>query len=94
MTARPNRTTVEAEVVGVNLAADGVGGDVALKVGRNTTADPAHDFIRPDAGAVVKAFAADPGELAAGGWYRVRLRLNAGPAGGRVVVEQADPLPG
>jgi hypothetical protein len=94
MQVRPNQTTVEAEVVGMNPAADGFGADVTLAVRRNLTERADDDFIRPEAGTRLTAFTAAPAAVKSGGNYRFRLRLNAGPGGGRVVVQAADPVGG
>ena len=94
MQVRPNQTTVEAEVVGVTPAADGFGADLTLRVGRNVTATADDDFIRPEAGSRLTAFTAAPAAVRPGEHYRFRLRLNAGPGGGRVVVQATDPVAG
>jgi hypothetical protein len=94
MKVAPNRTVVTGRLRKFEPAADGYGGDIEIEVLRNESPDPAADFIKPEAGKVLRAFYAQPDPPAAslpiGRRVRVELTYLGGPSGGRAVVQSLE----
>lgn len=92
MLVKPNRTLLRGKVRAIRPEADGWGAEVDLEVEENLSASEDEDFLRPQPGALLTVFAAEPGRLRVGDAVRVQASLNAGPFGGRAVLETVEPL--
>ena len=90
MLVRPNNTTVLAVVTGVQKESKAGDTVVSLRVESNISASPDGDFIRPEAGSTFDAYSIDPVPVRVGQRVLARARLNAGPWGGRVVLESLE----
>jgi hypothetical protein len=93
MRLRPNRATLEGEVIAIRRCADGVGADIELRVLAMPTRGRPEDFTGARAGQSMTLFAAVPEALQPGGCYRFEVSVLGGPQGERVVVESATPSP-
>jgi hypothetical protein len=93
MRIRPNRSTLEGEVIAIRRSADGVGAEVDMRVTANRSRGAAADFTAAVAGQAMTLFAAVPEALEPGGRYRFEVCVLGGPQGERIVVETAKPLP-
>lgn len=71
-------------------APDGRGGELELEVLRNESPAPAEDFLQPEPGRPLRAYAPDPPSLPPGCEVTVQLTLLAGPGGGRAVVQEIE----
>lgn len=88
---RPNKTLVRAVLGTFTPAADGFGGNLELDVRRNDSASADDDFLRPEIGRAMTAFAAESPSLAPGSEVDVQLTFIGGPRGGRAVVQSLHP---
>lgn len=91
MRIRPNRATLEGEVLAIRRCADGVGADVELRVVATPTRGRPQDCTGAHPGQTMTLFAAVPEALRSGGCYRFEVSVLGGPQGERVVVESATP---
>jgi hypothetical protein len=91
MKTPPNRTVVTGRLQKFEPAADGYGGDIEIEVVRNESPDPSADYIKPEAGNLLRAFYVHPSppaiSLPVGRLVRVELTFLGGPSGGRAVVQ-------
>ena len=94
MRIRPNRSTLDGEVIAIHRAPDGIGADVELRVMANRSRGAASDFTGAVAGQTMTLHAAVPEALEPGGRYRLEVCVLGGPQGERIVVETATPLKG
>ena len=69
-------------------AEDGYGGDVELEIIENRSLSEEHDFLRPKAGEILKAFAGVAPNLASGTEVTANLTYVGGPSGGRVLLQE------
>jgi hypothetical protein len=92
MKLQPNRSSIEASVLHIVRASDGIGATVEVQVMRATATEP--DFVQARPGQVLELFAAVPEELRAGACYRFVVTLMAGPRSQRLVLCSAQELPG
>jgi hypothetical protein len=90
MKTAPNRTVVTGRLQKFQPAADGYGGDLVIEVATNESPVPSADFIKPQAGKLLRAFYPEPSEREIsslmGHLVRVDLTYLGGPSGGRAVV--------
>jgi hypothetical protein len=90
MKTAPNRTVVTGRLQAFQPAADGYGGDLVIEVDTNESPNPSADFIKPQAGKLLRAFYPEPSEREisslVGRLVRVDLTFLGGPSGGRPVV--------
>lgn len=91
MWVKPNKTVLRGVVRAIRPAADGWGADVDLEVEENDSPRSEEDFLKPDLGSTMTLFTAEHECLRVGGRVRVEARLNAGPTGGRPVIQSASP---
>ena len=94
MRIRPNRSTLDGEVIAIRRSPDGIGADVELRVMANRSLGAASDFTGAVAGQTMNVHASVPEELEPGACYRLEVCVLGGPQGERIVVEKALPLPG
>lgn len=94
MQLHPNKSVLDARVVRVTRAADGVGADVVVDVRACRAADGFEDFIGAAVGAELTLFAAEPEAVEAGASYRFTARVLGGPNNERIVIEAAEPVRG
>jgi hypothetical protein len=91
MIAKPNKTELKGTVRAVRPEADGVGAEVELEVLENTTPAPEDDFLRPQAGSIVKAHFAKPESVKVGQTVHAAVSLSGGPFGQRAVIRSVRP---
>ena len=92
MRVKPNRTVVRGRVSSIRKESDGWGAQVELQVLQNESPSPEEDFLRPEEGSTMTAFLPDPAELKVGDVVRAAASLNAGPFGGRSVIQSVERL--
>ena len=93
MQVRPNKTVVKGEVLSILPEPGGWGAEVQLRVVRNESPSPDDDFLRPEEGSILKVFTSDLAhEIRVGETVRAVARLNAGPTGGRAVLQGVEPI--
>lgn len=92
MRIRPNRTTLDGEVIAIERSPDGIGADVQLRVIANRSRGADSDFTGAVAGGALRLYTAVPEALAPGRRYRLEVCVLGGPQGERIVVETASPL--
>ena len=93
MQVRPNKTVVKGEVLSILPEPGGWGAEVELRVERNESPRQDDDFLRPKEGSILKLFASDlTDDMRVGAIVRAVARLNAGPTGGRAVLQRIEPL--
>lgn len=90
MNVHPNETRVKAEVKRVTECADGQGYDVDLEIGENQSPDPANDFLKPQAGDLLKVYAASVEELSEGQQIKATLALMGGPFQQRAILRKSE----
>jgi hypothetical protein len=87
MQARPNKTVFSGMVREICPEPDGWGAMVNLEVMKNESPCPDDDFLRPAEGSTLKAFTPEPERLKVGDVIRAQAQFNAGPTGGRAVLQ-------
>ncbi len=93
MQVRPNKTVVRGEVHSIRTEPGGWGTEVALRVLSNESPNPDDDFLRPDEGSILNLFSSAPTPgMQVGDEVRAEARLNAGPTGGRAVLQKFEPV--
>ena len=93
MQVKPNKTVVKGEVLSIFPEPGGCGAEVQLRVEKNESPSHDDDFLRPEEGSILKLFASDlTHELRVGKTVRAVARLNAGPSGGRAVLQRVESL--
>ncbi len=94
MLLQSNRTVLEGKIQGIRPRSEGRGAEIDLKVLRNLSPSRDADFLRPEPGAVLTTFFADPLPFHVGARVKAKATLLAGPRGGRIVLESIEPLQG
>ena len=87
MQVRPNKTIVRGKVQAIRPEPDGWGAEFDLHVESNESLSHDDDFLRPVAGSILKVFSAEPEKIRVGETIVAEASLNAGPTGGRAVLE-------
>ena len=94
MHVKPNKTVVRGKVSAIRPEPDGWGAEVHLQVEQNESPDPEADFLRPAEGSILKVFTPEPDKIRVGQVVRAEACLNAGPTGGRAVLQSVEPVVG
>jgi hypothetical protein len=93
MQARPNKTVVKGEVLAILPEPSGWGAEVHLRVLANESPSSDDDFLRPEGGSILKLFTSELAkEMRVGEIVRAEAKLNAGPTGGRAVLQKVEPI--
>lgn len=87
MQVRPNQTILQGRVRAIRPEADGWGATIELLVIKNESPSEEDDFLRPVPGAAINVFTAEPDDVQVGDLVRAHATLQAGPFGGRTVLE-------
>jgi hypothetical protein len=93
MLIKPNKTILKGRVRAIRPEPDGWGAEIELLVEQNESPSEEEDYLRPAPGAVLNVFTAEPDKLQVGDLIRAELALQAGPFGGRTVLEAVASLP-
>ena len=92
MLVKPNQTVLRARVQEVRPGPDGFGAEIQLLVLENESSSSDRDFLRVAEGTSLPVFYSRPAGVQAGDEVRVTASLNAGPSGGRTVIENLEPV--
>ncbi len=93
MQVKPNTTIVRGTVRSIEPQPDGWGMEITLEVERNESPAAAQDFLRPAKGSLLKVFCAEQHQLRVSDVVVAELRLNAGPTGGRTLLQAVKQAP-
>jgi hypothetical protein len=91
MRMRPNRSLLDAVVLGQQRAPDGVGAQLRLKVLQCGPAQRALDAIGAQPGDELDAYTAVPEAQAPGEHVHLEAEVLGGPQGERIVIVRSEP---